>query len=400
MDYTKEYLKDQVKNKFYGHDKLKSKVEPIYPTGVEREYIKLTNAYMNEYKKLLVKYVDQLNKAIQMDRKLQKALRVDSQTEVEKLIDELFKKLERDITNKQEGFGLRRRLEQLAYLTRKLSIREWKKVVKATLGINILDDYYMGEFYKQIMKSWVDENIGLISTLPQDSLGEMKEIVKRGFSEGTITTEIAKELQNKYNITKRHARLIARDQIGKLYSKISQKQQTDAGCTQYTWSTSQDSRVRDSHRHLNRTTQNWDSPPIVDERTGRRCHPGEDYQCRCVALPVFNLEGIRLPIQKDENSKPIRELKQEKVEKQQEKENKAKKKVNVLKGYYREELESMSLENLRKVAEKLAVAYYKSGKSGISFGNSTPEEAAKILAMTGSKTSLIRDILSMQRRLK
>lgn len=60
----------------------------------------------------------------------------------------------------------------------------------------------------------------------------------------------------------------------------------------------------------------------------------------------------------------------------------------------------MSLENLRKVAAKLAIAYYKSGKSGISFGNSAPEEVAKILAMSGSKTSLIRDIVSMQKKLK
>ena len=333
MDYTKEYLKDQIKKKFYGHDKLKSKVEPLYPSGIEREYVKLTNTYMNEYKKLLVKYLAQLTKAIQMDRKLQKALRVDSQTEVDKLIEELFKKLERDLTGKQEGFGLRKRLETLAYLTRKLSIREWKKVVKTTLGINILDDYYMGEFYKQIINTWIDENIGLISTLPQDSLGEMKEIVKKGFTNGTTTTEITKELQNRYNITKRRARLIARDQIGKLYSKITKKQQTDAGITEYIWSTSQDNRVRDSHRHLNKTTQKWGNPPIVDEKTGRRCHPGEDYQCRCIALPVFNLESIQLPIQKDENSKPIRNLKQKKGKKQQEKENKGKKNVNVLRRY-------------------------------------------------------------------
>jgi hypothetical protein len=29
--------------------------------------------------------------------------------------------------------------------------------------------------------------------------------------------------------------------------------------------------------------------------TGRRCHPGKDYNCRCVALPVFNLPGLNLP---------------------------------------------------------------------------------------------------------
>lgn len=34
----------------------------------------------------------------------------------------------------------------------------------------------------------------------------------------------------------------------------------------------------------------------MDERTGRRCHPGQDYQCRCFARPVFNQTTLNLPI--------------------------------------------------------------------------------------------------------
>ena len=71
---------------------------------------------------------------------------------------------------------------------------------------------------------------------------------------------------------------------------------------EYVWSTSQDSRVRDSHRRLNRKKFRWDDPPVVDPKTGRRCHPGEDYGCRCVALPVFNL-NITLPWEKRSEEK-------------------------------------------------------------------------------------------------
>src|SRR5690606_18026343 len=75
----------------------------------------------------------------------------------------------------------------------------------------------------------------------------------------------------------------AREQIGKLNPKIQQERQQAPGAETCIWRTSKDSRVRESHRALDGTTQRWDTPPIVDEKTGRRAHPGEDFQCRCRA---------------------------------------------------------------------------------------------------------------------
>src|SRR5690606_6578233 len=75
----------------------------------------------------------------------------------------------------------------------------------------------------------------------------------------------------------------AREQIGKLNPKIQQERQQALGAETYIWRTSKDSRVRESHRALDGTRHRWDNPPIVDERTGRRAHPGEDFQCRCRA---------------------------------------------------------------------------------------------------------------------
>lgn len=296
MDYQREYLSVEVKNKFYGHDKLKSKTVPLYPFAIERQYIKTVNAYMALYKKMLIKYLAQLKKAIITDRQLQKALRIDGQFEVNQLIDDLFKKMQKELQGKHETFGLRSKIEEMALLTKKLSVREWKKTVKNTLGIDIFEDYYLGEFYQAATKEWVDENVSLIVTIPQESLDDMKEIVKEGFTNGRTITDITKEVQRRYGINKRHARLIARDQLGKFYGRLAKMQQQDSGIEEYTWSTSLDSRVRSSHRHLEGKTCNWNVPPVVDERTGRTGHPGEDYQCRCIALPIFKKEGIKLPI--------------------------------------------------------------------------------------------------------
>ncbi len=34
------------------------------------------------------------------------------------------------------------------------------------------------------------------------------------------------------------------------------------------------------------TEQSWDSPPDLESGP---CHPGEDFQCRCVGLPVLDV---------------------------------------------------------------------------------------------------------------
>lgn len=146
------------------------------------------------------------------------------------------------------------------------------------------------------MKKWVENNVGLIKTIPKESLEKMRGIVLDGYLNGKTTTSIVKEIQRAYSVDRRHAQLLARNQIAKLNGLITQKQQEDAGVEEYTWSTSGDNRVRPSHVRLNGKRFRWDDPPVVDEKTGRRCHPGGDYECRCVALPVFNRNTVDLPM--------------------------------------------------------------------------------------------------------
>jgi SPP1 gp7 family putative phage head morphogenesis protein len=103
-------------------------------------------------------------------------------------------------------------------------------------------------------------------------------------------------------VEKDRALFIARDQTSKLNADLTKQQQADAGVEEYVWDSSGDSRVRPCHAALNGKTFNWNDPPEMwyetkkgRVNTGRRCHPGEDYQCRCVALPKFNLETLNLP---------------------------------------------------------------------------------------------------------
>ena len=206
----------------------------------------------------------------------------------------LFDSIQKEMDSAFGLYNLKRELNKIAGLDHKLTIAEWKKAVSKTLGINILDDYYSGEYYQKMLEKWISDNVDLIKTIPKDSLGKMKEMVYSDYMNGRTTTNIVKDLQQQYGIDKRHARLIARDQTAKLNAEITQSQQRDAGVDKYKWSTVGDGRVRDSHDALDGEIFSWDDPPETDD--GRRCHPGEDYQCRCCAIPVFDIDTLDLPV--------------------------------------------------------------------------------------------------------
>ena len=73
--------------------------------------------------------------------------------------------------------------------------------------------------------------------------------------------------------------------------------------------------------------------------------------------------------------------------------------ITTPKNYTKKDLDKMSVDELRKVAEKTAVQYYESGASGISFGDADVKDVARKLAQQGSATSLKKDILAMQKKM-
>lgn len=292
--------RQKVAKKFGSHDVLYSKYIPQIPASAEREYVRTTNAYMRILKEELEAELPKLKEVYKENRdsEVMENQRNDGFTDLMLSINQLFSQIKNKITAKTIGFGLRKKLEVLANINRKLTVKEWKKSIKSTLGIDIREDYYLGDFYVDQLQAWVDYNVSLISTIPKDTLDKMKDIVYDGFTKGKTTTRIVKEIQKAYNVGRKHAELIARDQTAKLNGQIQRAQQMDAGITEYIWCTTGDERVRDSHKELNGKKFSWNDAPVNSD--GRKCHPGEDYQCRCIGRPVFNRNTISLPVDEDQ----------------------------------------------------------------------------------------------------
>jgi SPP1 gp7 family putative phage head morphogenesis protein len=143
------------------------------------------------------------------------------------------------------------------------------------------------------------ENVELITSIPAQQLEQVSAVVDAAWSKGERVESLRAKLQERFDVSKSRADLIARDQVLKLNAQVTRERQQASGITEYEWITSRDERVRgnpdgkypdsdEDHYSLDGTRQRWDAPPQVNSKTGATAAPGESFQCRCVARPILS----------------------------------------------------------------------------------------------------------------
>lgn len=141
---------------------------------------------------------------------------------------------------------------------------------------------FSGLMQDSVLQEAVDEavaaNVSLITSIPQQYLDRVEQAVMASLQAGTLNNTLADELAKIKGVTDNRAKLIATDQLGKINSRLSQVRQQSLGITHYTWSTSQDERVRKRHARWDGDRIAWDTPTIDG-------HPGQAIRCRCTAIP-------------------------------------------------------------------------------------------------------------------
>lgn len=125
-------------------------------------------------------------------------------------------------------------------------------------------------------------NVQLIKSIRSQYLDKVQNAVMQAMVKGTLNKDLATQIKVLGQTTEKRAMFIARDQSSKLNAALTQARHEDIGIKKYMWSTSLDERVRDSHADKEGLIFEYANPPAD---TG---HPGHDFNCRCVAIPVFD----------------------------------------------------------------------------------------------------------------
>ena len=157
--------------------------------------------------------------------------------------------------------------------------QEVSKNLKNQTGIDL--SAYLGNSPRiaEKVNAMTTANVQLIKSIRSQYLDKVQNAVTQSLVKGTLNKDLVQQIKDIGKTTEKRAIFIARDQSSKL--NAAQARHEDVGITKYTWSTSGDERVRESHAEKDGQVFEYANPPAD---TG---NPGHDYNCRCVAIPYL-----------------------------------------------------------------------------------------------------------------
>ena len=164
-----------------------------------------------------------------------------------------------------------------------------KAAIKSSVGVDISPVLTQSGPILDALRAATKDNIDLIKSIPEQYFEKLGDAVGKNMERGMRFEDLAKEIERIGDVTESRAKLIARDQTSKMNGAFNEARQTSLGIDKYQWQTSGDERVRHDHAMNDGETFRWDKPPP----TG---HPGHEINCRCVAIPVFDLDEMEKEI--------------------------------------------------------------------------------------------------------
>ena len=156
------------------------------------------------------------------------------------------------------------------------------------------------------IQSLVDNNAKLIKSISQSFTQDITTQIKENTFSGKRSTVYAEKLfnwseTNGIELTEARCRMIARTETSKAQVALTQARCEQWGINWYQWKTSEDARVRSSHKIIDDVLVNWNNPPSPEaldniKSTLGHYHAGCCPNCRCYAKPILNLNRLKFPV--------------------------------------------------------------------------------------------------------
>lgn len=212
----------------------------------------------------------------QIDLKLTQILpeEIADRLKAEHIFDTTLWKVERDFAATLRGLSI---APKLTKSQRTLIAEEWQNNVKIKI------------------RDWTQKEISTLRKNMQQSV----------FAGNRYETAV-KTIEKSYGVSTNKAKFLARQETGLLMAKFKEVRYKDAGIRKYKWkcvSGTASHPVRASHKILDGKIFSWDNPTELDRygrvkpsglhKPGENKNPGEDYNCRCTAVPIVEFGGKR-----------------------------------------------------------------------------------------------------------
>lgn len=243
----------------------------LYPLAIEREYERLLTAYADEIVQAIENRLQFLN------------LRLDGVEDIPESSG-WFEDLRVWLLGFLGAGSTLPSIKQIMLATDRFNRQQFHAVFRSVFGVDI---FTTEPFLADLLAAWEAENIKLIKSIPSQYLDQLHGKIVAAVRAGRPSKAIAEVVRETFDLPRNRAKLIARDQIGKLNGQLTMARQRNIGVESYVWRTSLDERVREEHKAREGEKFSWDEPP-------KDGHPGNPINCRCSAEAVFpDLEDLK-----------------------------------------------------------------------------------------------------------
>jgi len=292
----------RMKSKTLARRAATKKPRPMqHPSGITLLYTNRILLFVKEWERLYRSIVDPQLESLAQKAYVQKPIQAGTKTDawpddLELLINQLALNID-DTIKDIESLAL-----NIGQKTSEWNNTQWRKTMISVMGVDL---FTQEPWLVDQIKSFAKQNVGLIKDISTQTVANVNQVITDGFQRGMRIESIRKEILSKSKLepgrfkkSATRAKLIARDQVAKMNGQLTQLRQEEIGVGRYTWRSSYDERVRQSHKNMNGRICRWDDATVVLSRDGKRWiqrssinginkHPGQDYQCRCTPEPML-----------------------------------------------------------------------------------------------------------------
>ena len=180
------------------------------------------------------------------------------------------------------------------------SARTWREAARESMKGRVI----YAALHKELegptgsrVRQLIHENATLIRTLPLEVARKTNAMIAEHAFAGERFESFEKLIGHESRV---HARLIARTETSKASTALTQARSEDLGLKWFVWQTSEDQRVRLSHRKMQGVLASWNDLPSPERLIGQKnapapYAPGNIYNCRCYPEVLVDLDQISWP---------------------------------------------------------------------------------------------------------